>query len=211
MPLTRAQKRKQQKAVERRKATKRLLRQEAQRPSLNAASRWPWHRLMISAAWKDPMRLTQVFMARRGPEGWYAVGLILLDRACLGAKNAFGRVVDEAEYLAIWHRISQTEPFVEATPELAAKLVRESVRYAEKLGFRPHSDLAQALKVLGPADPDACAEDIPVGGPDGKPFFVAGPYDNVPHIMAKLEAAFGRDNFYFLMPVSPDEINEDSP
>ncbi|MCX7851585.1 MAG: hypothetical protein RMN24_04850 [Anaerolineae bacterium] len=154
------------------------------------------------------MQLTQIFMARRGPGGWYAIGTFLLDRACLGVKNAFGRITDEAEYLTVWHHISQTDRFVETNPDLVAKLVRESIRYADKLGFRPNPDLPQALAVLGPANPDACPEDIPMGGPEGKPFFIAGPYDNVAKILAKLEAAVGRGHFHYLLPASPDIMAE---
>jgi hypothetical protein len=40
-------------------------------------------------------------------------------------------------------------------------------------------------------------------GKDGKPYFVAGPYDDARKIMAKLEKAVGRDGFHFIMPLDP--------
>jgi len=61
------------------------------------------------------------------------------------------------------------------------------------------------MLVLGDADPDACDVPIPLGGKDGKPFFIAGPYDNVDRIMAKLTRKLGPDGFHFLFPVSGDE------
>ena len=36
-------------------------------------------------------------------------------------------------------------------------------------------------------------------GVDGKPYFVSGPFDNVPRIMARLEKAVGPGNFEFLV------------
>ena len=38
-------------------------------------------------------------------------------------------------------------------------------------------------------------------GRDGKPFFVAGPYDNAPAIVAKLEATAGPGNYGVMAPL----------
>jgi len=46
---------------------------------------------------------------------------------------------------------------------------------------------------------------IPLGGREGKPFFVAGPYDNVDRIMAKLRRKLGEDGFHFMIPLAGDE------
>ena len=70
--------------------------------------------------------------------------------------------------------------------------------------------------VLGQANPAACHDPIPLGEPEGKPLFVAGPYDNATKIIAKLTAAVGPDGFHYLVPLDPeteffvgDEDNED--
>ena len=64
--------------------------------------------------------------------------------------------------------------------------------------------------VLGDADPEACDIPIPLGGKDDKPFFVAGPYDNVPRIMAQLEKAVGPGGFNYLVPLGdPRDFFED--
>jgi len=47
---------------------------------------------------------------------------------------------------------------------------------------------------------DACEETIPVGGPDGKPFYMAGPDDDVEHIMNTLTRKCGHGNFEFVAP-----------
>jgi hypothetical protein len=83
---------------------------------------------------------------------------------------------------------------------LAAKIVREAIAYARGLGFSPHPDYYDAAPLLAGADPDAEKKKIPLGSRDGKPLFVAGPYDDVPRIMAKLERAVGPNGFHFTAP-----------
>ncbi|TAK36675.1 MAG: hypothetical protein EPO21_02055 [Chloroflexota bacterium] len=59
---------------------------------------------------------------------------------------------------------------------------------------------ARAVLLLSDADPDACDARIPLGK-DGKPFFVAGPYDNPERVIKQLTRAVGADNFYFVAPL----------
>lgn len=63
--------------------------------------------------------------------------------------------------------------------------------------FGPHRDYYDAAILLEGANPDACASTIPLGV-DGKPFFVSGPYDDVPRIMAQLKKAVGPGSFEFV-------------
>ena len=93
---------------------------------------------------------------------------------------------------------------IKADINLVAKIIREAIAYAKDLGFKPDPDYRDAMLVLGDADPDACDKSIPLGK-DGKPFFVAGPYDNVSRTMAKLERKLVPDSFHFLVPLSGDE------
>ena len=57
---------------------------------------------------------------------------------------------------------------------------------------------------MGEANPKACSVPVPLGGPEGKPFFIAGPYDNTDRIIARLTKAVGPDGFHFLAPLGPD-------
>jgi hypothetical protein len=51
---------------------------------------------------------------------------------------------------------------------------------------------------------------IPLGGPEGKPFFVAGPYDDITIIISKLTRAVGPDGFHYVVPIDPEtEFLED--
>ena len=93
---------------------------------------------------------------------------------------------------------------VKADLNLVAKIIREAITYAKDLGFEPDPDYRDAMLVLGNADPDACDVPIPLGK-DGKPFFIAGPYDNVDRIMAKLTRKLGSGGFHFIAPLVGDE------
>ena len=96
---------------------------------------------------------------------------------------------------------------------LAAKIVREGIAYAAQFGFKPHPDYHQASVVLGDADPEACHVPIPLGGPEGKPLFVAGPRDDVAAIMKRLTGAVGADGFEYVvaLPLGADDelVGED--
>ena len=145
-------------------------------------------------------------MARRSPTGQIAVGTFLVDLGCLGVKNAFATLFDsQREYRREFRAdMMARQAMVKADLNLAAKIIREAIAYAGELGFKPHRDYRDAILVLGDADPDACDVPIPLGK-DGKPFFVAGPYDNVDRIMAKLERKLGPDGFTYIVPIGGDE------
>jgi hypothetical protein len=90
---------------------------------------------------------------------------------------------------------------MDADLNLVAKIIRESIAYARRLGFNPDPDYRDAMVLLGDVDPDACDVSIPLGSKDGKPLFIAGPYDDVDRITVKLEKAVGPDGFYYLVPL----------
>jgi hypothetical protein len=146
-------------------------------------------------------------VARRSPSGQIATGTFLVDLGCLGVKSAFASLFDtRREYRQkLRARMTSQQKMIKADVNLVAKIVREGIAYAKELGFRPDPDYRDAMLVLGDADPDACDVPIPLGGKDGKPFFIAGPYDNVDRIMAKLTRKLGADGFHFMFPVSGDE------
>lgn len=172
-------------------------------PSLSRTKDWPLEAIWISENWPLPEELTQILIMRRGPHGHVAIGLVLVDRMCLGVKNAYGRVTNDFEYNEVLNSIRESQGATPAHPNLVAKIIRESVAYASELGLRPNKDLKQALFVLGDADADACHDEIEMGGPDGKPHFIAGPYDNVDKITKTLTQKLGPDGFTYMIPVSP--------
>jgi hypothetical protein len=213
-----------QKALERRAQRRKQKRAALQRdygglqPVLRAAARWPLYDCLVAREWQDTMKLTQVLVVRRSPLGQVAAGLFLVDLACLGVKDAFPAVFDSvAEYnQKLRRRTTERQAMIPADLNLAAKIIRESIAYARKLGFAPHQDYAPTSILLGNANPEACDVPVPLGGKNGKPFFCSGPYDNVPRIMAQLESAVGPGGFDFLIGIpqkldwEEEEEEEDS-
>jgi hypothetical protein len=109
------------------------------------------------------------------------------------------------EYRELRDGMKANQDMIKADINLVAKIIREAIAYAGELGFKPHRDYRDAILVLGDADPEVCDEPIPLGGKDGKPFFVAGPYDNVDRIMSKLTRKLGPDGFTYIVPIGGDE------
>ncbi|MBI1877179.1 MAG: hypothetical protein HYR94_02915 [Chloroflexi bacterium] len=181
---------KRQKAIQR-KAAKRKQKLAKLKPSfhisartlLRQASDWPLHEVLLSKEWNKEAALVQILIARQSTLGQIAIGVFLVDLGCLGVKNAYARLFSSySEYQTLRQNFLSREPIVSADLNLAAKIIQESIAYARQFGFEPHPDSREAMWVLGQANPDACLDTIPLGGSEGKPFFVAGPYDNVSKI-----------------------------
>jgi hypothetical protein len=161
----------------------------------------------VSKEWQEEGAITQILVARRSREGQIATGTFLIDLGCLGIKSAFASLFDSRwEYRRkLRKRVTSQQKMTKADLNLVAKIIREAIAYAGELGFKPDPDYRDAMLVLGDADPDACDVPIPLGGPEGKPFFIAGPYDNVDAIMVKLTRKLGPEGFHFLVPLSDDK------
>lgn len=196
-----------------RKAAKRKQKHASPKPRpakgralLRVAGQWPLHECLLTRTWQEPGEIIQILVARRSPTGQIAVGAFLVDLGCLGVKNAFAILFDsQREYKrGLRAEMMASQAMGKADLDLIAKIIREAIAYAGELGFKPHRDYRDAMLVLGDADPEACDVPIPLGK-DGKPFFVAGPYDNVDRIMSKLTRKLGPDGFHFLVPLSGDE------
>lgn len=196
----------QRKAAKRKQKQKQRKLQQVSRPNsrkfLRQAGTWPLYEVSLSEKWQEEGAIIQILVARQSPQGHIAVAAFLVDLGCLGVKNAFGRITEApSEYKELRDGMASGQALIAADLNLVAKIIQEGIAYAQTLGFKPDPDYRQAMLVLGDADPDACPVEIPLGGPEGKPFFVAGPYDNVDHIMAKLTKAVGPDGFCYFMPL----------
>jgi hypothetical protein len=182
-----------------------------ERRVLKTAGGWPLHEVLITGAWREPLELVQILVARRGDMGQIAAGAFLVDLACLGVKSASAHLFrTQVEYEAtVRARLMSNQRLVPSNLNLAAKIIREGVAYAGSLGFSPDPDFQYTRTILGEADPDAAKEDVPVGGPDGKPYFFAGPDDKVDVIMERLTQAVGPDGFEYTVPVDLDDMDWD--
>lgn len=192
------------KRQQKRKEMSRAAAENVEKFNLRAAADWPILSCWVNEGWEDLEVINQVIVARQDDaSGRVAVGMYLVDRACLGVKDAMIEVFPNAAVFRqnLLERVAQTQDIVEVDFNLAAAIVDAGRVYAEGIGFYPHKDFRSARILLQGADLTAVREPIPVGGKDGKPFFIAGPYDNVQSIVAKLTRRLGPDGFQFMAPL----------
>jgi hypothetical protein len=207
-PLAKRRQKARQRKAARRKKRRSVLPPtlRSTRSLLRASGDWPLYECLLTKEWQEEGVITQILVARRSSSGQIAIGAFLVDLGCLGVKSAFGRLLDtRREYRQLRGGMTANQDMIKADINLVARIIREGIAYAKDLGFKPDPDYRDAMLVLGDADPDACDVPIPLGGKDGKPFFVAGPYDNVDRIMAQLMRKLGPDGFYFIFPIGGDE------
>ncbi len=193
----------ERKAAKRKQAQARAPRRPVgARATLQSAASWPLLECLLTKNWQKPGELVQILVARRSATGQVATGSFLVDLACLGVKSAFASLFNSTmEYRQLRDGMTARQAMAPADLNLVAKIIREGVRYADSLGFKPDPDYRDALIVLGSADPDACATPIPLGGEDGQPLFIAGPHDDVGKIMRQLDKAVGPGNYHFMAPL----------
>jgi len=145
----------------------------------------------------------QVLVSRQLPGGQVAFGAFLVDRYCMGVKNAFAAVAQQSRYQEkVYGRLSSSGMPVTLEPARARKLVEGAVQYALDLGISPHPDYREAKLIFGEIETNASAEDFEFGK-DGKPFFIAGPDDGparCQQILRTLEDHCGSDGFHFIVP-----------
>ena len=125
----------------------------------------------------------------------------MVDLGCLGIKNALTvGFASESTYRSEYrNQLMMGQPMVKCNLDLAAKVVEEAINYAASLGFKPHRDSKDALKLLADANPQNCTVTVPLGGENGKPFYVNGPYDDPARIIRTLERSVGPGNFDVVM------------
>ena len=88
-------------------------------------------------------------------------------------------------------------------PACARKLIEQARKYAVDLGFSPHKDYREAKKIFGGIDSAACPRSFTFGK-DGKPFYVAGPYDKprfIKNVVDTLEKSCGPGGYHYVVPV----------
>lgn len=172
---------------------------------IERAAGWPFYEVLLSTSWDQQGQLAGILVARVSPEGKVAAGSFLVDLACLGVKSATIRLFKTPrDYTQdMRQKIIRAQPMAPADVNLVAKILDTGFAYAQQLGIDPDPSYYQGRQLIADAEPGLCQIQIPLGGPEGKPYFVAGPYDDVPRIMAKLTSAVGPGGFHFFAPLDP--------
>ena len=156
-----------------------LARQTSVNPMIRLANcqHWPIEAALVAENLFNA-GIGSVVLARRMPDGNLAVGIFLVDVYCLGVKNALYSYMSLGKFAETGQTMTENEgPFKSVTPEHVAKLVTESVAYAQQFGLPPHPDYRAAQLILGGIDPAKCDVQFELGQ-NGKPLYVSGPFDS---------------------------------
>ena len=200
-----------QKKLERRNAK----RKEKQRTIAQLRSRGLGERFMSAAGAPildclmgeevEEFGIGQAVISRQLPSGEVAFAFFLIDRYCLGIKDAFGDIRTRGEYRELLEETGKDVEFVKLSPANLRCAVEEAVEYARDLGLEPHSDYRRVKPIFGDIDPQEATEHLEFGK-EGKPFFCAGPHDDLERcyrIMSMLEDRCGKNGFNYMLPI-PD-------
>jgi len=202
--------RKRQKKLERRKAKQKAEKRAlARRESggmpvqMERAAKAPvLHCFAAEDVWAHG--IGNVLLSRQLSHGHVAFVAFLVDIYCLGVKDLIMNVAPRARYdEGLYDKLRRQTRLLPMKPECARKLVEGAVEYALDLGLPPHPDYRIARLIFGDIPADACDETF-IYGKDGKPFYMAGPYDSparVRQILNALEKARGPGGYHFLAPV----------
>ncbi len=205
--------RKRQRKLQRRKAKQKAEHREvARRESrglageLQQASAAPiLHCFATTDVWDQG--IGNVLISRQLTNGTVAFAVFLVDAYCLGVKDVFMNIGPQSGYeQGVYRKITDEYTTVPLKPECLRKLVEGAVEYALGFGLPPHPDYRTARMIFGDIRAEACTERY-VYGKDGKPYFMAGPYDGpakCQQIIRALENHCGPKGYHFLMPVDGD-------
>jgi hypothetical protein len=141
-----------------------------------------------------PAGMALVLVARATRHDRVSVCGFLLDTFCLGVKSVIGPEEMRRRDLPTFARmyfVAFPAPPLAAPIELAQHLVLGSVAFASALGFSPDPDFEAARGHLGELD-EPCAIAF---GQEGRPLYVAGPYDDPIAVLETLLCTVGSDGF----------------
>ena len=212
MPKSKKQKQKKQLKKNRKaKARQKVARSEASSGGLGLikkANQFPVVECLINSNWyNDDSSLNRIVITRQQPDGLLVFGSFMVDMLLLGLKNAHVKINVPAS------EIPKMLPYIysDVDPEdcdlaLAHQMIYEAIDYAAKYEFKPHKDFKRAQHVLDSRGTHPETHKLAFGK-DGKPFFVAGPYDNAKLIVNKLKRTAGEGNFDYIVPLmEPDDL-----
>lgn len=195
--MDRRQRKLQDKKKKRELAKKRSRIEAANRPSdeqllVRAGSRAPLGPCFVSWGWDDATtpNLVSLVVTRALASGDLLPHVLLLDRTCLGVKNAaLLSPMTKDELNDLVERVGAAHGGMEECNALLAQaLTFHALDYAAKLGFAPNEDFHEAL--LGPRPAELT--ETPWAAAD-RPLYVPGPDDDMPRILAQLQRSAGEN------------------
>ena len=147
---------------------------------------------------QDVGGLGMVVVARTTGYKRFVICSYLIDYWCLGLKDTIGeRKMNDIKYRQFLDMAYQGFPdgYQQITLEQAQAIVFGAINYAAELGLKPHKDFQKTKQHLGTWN----GQPKLTFGHEGKPYFIAGPYDNTTQIMQTLRKNVGEENFHYLI------------
>lgn len=165
------------------------------------AREFPIHECLINPQWQE-QGIATILISRRQPNGKLVFGVFIVDVFCLGLKDTFcnadmalGGYEDSLKDM-----LYMLTSYTDCHPGLAHRIIYGAIDYARELGFEPHKDFKFSRFILNKPSETDISFHVEFGK-DGKPFYIAGPDDNVDYILRKLSMRVGNGNFDFLHPI----------
>jgi hypothetical protein len=170
--------------------------------ALEHARDYPLYGCWVTAGWEE-LGIAPVIVARKQDDDHVLFGDYMVDFYCLGVKDVFTRTdIPLERFERDLAKLCQDAP-EPISASLAHEMIYGALEYSAKLGFQPHPDFynQKADRILDP--PDAYPRNNGVEfGKDGKPLFIAGPYDDerkIKSVLNSLTRTCGEGNFHFLV------------
>lgn len=131
-----------------------------------------------------------------------------IDVFCLGIKDSFNSKISFEQYTFFKENQELGDSYFTAVePGYLKSLIVKSAEYAKQYGFLPQGDFNKSMKYFQDVRLPDISPDFAFGK-DGKPYYVAGPYDSVimsRRVINKLHDVVGINNFNYLVPI-PEEL-----
>jgi hypothetical protein len=165
--------------------------------TLEKAREFPLQGCWVMEGWQES-GLTPVVVARAVSEGEVIYATFLVDFYCLGVKNVIWKSgVSTKQFYRELPRLCSDAP-KKCDAGLAHELIYGAIEFARKYEFEPHRDFQKAQLLLDPPEALPRVHGVEFGK-DGKPLFIAGPYDDARGIVDKLTRTAGPGNFDYIV------------
>ncbi len=161
----------------------------------------PIHECLINPQWKEE-GMASILISRKQPTGNLAFGVFMVDIFCLGLKNTFCNAdIPLQEYEdGIKDTMRKQSTYIECDIDLAHRIIYGAIEFARELGFEPQKDFKLSRYILEEPSEKYYSSDLEFGK-NGKPYYIAGPDDNVDYVMRKLSKRVGEGNYHFTHPM----------
>lgn len=151
-------------------------RQQRKREAARTRSGSPYKRIgqigpveacYINAGWREDS-MASAWVLRRAPDGGHALAAFLIDRWCIGLKDAWGQLdISYADWTDILDQRRALIALERVDLDLVRQLVSGAIEFSERHGFRLPPRYERWVALLGPLPPGPEAVHL-LGTPDGK-------------------------------------------